>query len=63
MQITICSVTPTKHENDWFVAGCMSPGRENLFCVLDKTLNAHSASLHPGAEVGTDEFNTGVTLR
>ena len=41
----------------------LSPGRENLFCVLDKTLNAHSASLHPGAKVGTDEFNTGVTLR
>ena len=37
----------------------LSPGRQNLFCVLDKTLNAHSASLHPGAEVGTDEFNTG----
>ena len=27
----------------------LSPGRGTWFCVLDKTLNAHSASLHPGA--------------
>ena len=26
---------------------------------LDKTLNSHGASLHPGVQMGTGEFNAG----
>jgi len=36
-----------------------SPGRGHCVVFLGKTLYSHSASLHPGVQVGTDEFNTG----
>ena len=36
-----------------------SPGRRHCVVFLEKTLNSHSASLHPGVEMGTDKFNAG----
>ena len=35
-----------------------SPGRGHCV-VLGETLNSHSASLHPGAQMGTGKFNAG----
>ena len=40
-----------------------SPGRGHCVVFLSKALNSHSASLHPGVEMGTDEILLGVTLR
>jgi len=37
----------------------LSPGWEHCVVLLGKTLNSHSASLHPGAEMGTSKFNAG----
>jgi len=34
-----------------------SPGRGHRVVFLGKTLNSHSASLHPGVQMGTGEFN------
>ena len=34
-----------------------SPGRGHCVVFLGKTLNCHSASLHPGVQMGTGEFN------
>ena len=31
-----------------------SPGRGHCVVFLGKTLNSHSASLHPGVQMGTD---------
>ena len=39
-----------------------SPGREHCVVFLGKTLYSHGTSLHPGVEMGTGEFNAGVTL-
>ena len=42
-----------------------SPGRGHCVVFLGKTLNSHSASLHPGVQMGTGELNAvgvGVTL-
>ena len=36
-----------------------SPGREHCVVFLGKTLSSHSASLHPGVQIGTGEFNAG----
>ena len=36
-----------------------SPGRGHWVVYLGKTLNSHSASLHPGVEMSTDKFNAG----
>ena len=36
-----------------------SPGREHCAVFLGKTLHSHSASLHPGVEMGTGELNAG----
>ena len=36
-----------------------SPNRGHCVVFLGKTLNSHSASLHPGVQMGTDEFNAG----
>ena len=36
-----------------------SPGRGHCVAFLDKTLHSHSASLCPGVQVVTDEFNAG----
>ena len=36
-----------------------SPGRGHCVVFLGKTLNIHGASLHPGVEIGTGEFNAG----
>ena len=36
-----------------------SPGRGHCVVFLGKTLNSHSASLHPGVQMGTGEFNAG----
>ena len=36
-----------------------SPGRGHCAVFLGKTLYSHSASLHPGVQMGTGEFNAG----
>ena len=36
-----------------------SPGREHCVVLLGKTLYSHGASLHPGVQMGTGEFNAG----
>ena len=36
-----------------------SPGRGHCVVFLGKTLYSHSASLHPGVEMVTGEFNAG----
>ena len=36
-----------------------SPGRGHCVVFLGKTLNSHSASLHPGVQMGTGELNAG----
>ena len=35
------------------------PGWGNALCQLGKTLYSHSAPLHPGVQMGTDEFIAG----
>ena len=40
-----------------------SPCRGHYVVFLGKTLDSHSASLHPDVEMGTSEFNVGATLR
>jgi len=35
------------------------PGRRHCVVFLGKTLYPHSASLHPGVQMGTGEFNAG----
>ena len=37
----------------------LSPGRGHCVVFLGKTLDSHIASLHPGVEMGTGEFNAG----
>jgi len=34
-------------------------GEGNCVVFLGKTLNSHSASLHPGVKMGTGKFNAG----
>jgi len=34
------------------------PGRGHCVVLMGKTLDSHSASLHPGVQVGTGEFNS-----
>ena len=36
-----------------------SPGWGHCVVFLGKTLDSHSASLHPGVQMGTAKFNTG----
>ena len=36
-----------------------SPGRGHCVVFLGKTPYSHSASLHPGVQMGTGEFNSG----
>ena len=36
-----------------------SPGWDHCVVFSGKTLNSHSASLHPSVQVGTGEFNAG----
>ena len=36
-----------------------SPGWGHCVVFLGKTLNSHSASLHPSVKMGTGEFNAG----
>ena len=40
----------------------LSPGRGHCVVFLGKTLYSHSASLHPGVQMGTSKY-IGVTLR
>ena len=40
-----------------------SPGRGHCVMFLGKTLYSHSASLHPGVQMGTNKSVLGVTLR
>ena len=40
-----------------------SPGRGHCNVFLGKTLYSHSASLHPGVQMGTNKSVLGVTLR
>ena len=47
-----------------FVSGlsrlCLNPGWEHCFVFLGKTLNSHSASLHPGGvQKGMGKFDIG----
>ena len=35
------------------------PGQGHCVVFLGKTLYSHSASLHPGVQMGTGEFNAG----
>ena len=37
----------------------LTPGQGHCVVFLGKTLNSHSASLHPGVQMGTSEFNAG----
>ena len=34
-----------------------SPGRGHCVVFMGKTINSHSASLHPGVYMGTGKFN------
>ena len=36
-----------------------SPGRGHCVVFLGKTLNSHSASLHPGVQMGTSKYAGG----
>ena len=36
-----------------------SPGRGHCVVFMGKTLYSHSASLHPGVQMGTGELNAG----
>ena len=36
-----------------------SPSRGHCAVFLGNTLNSHSASLHPGVEMGTGDFDAG----
>ena len=40
-----------------------SPDQGQCVVFLDKRFNSHSASLHPGVQMGTSELNAGGTLR
>ena len=40
-----------------------SPDQGHCVVFLGKTPYSHSASLYPGVQIGTSEFNTGRTLR
>ena len=47
-------------ELDFGLSGPVSiPGRGHCVVFLGKTLNSHSASLHPGIQMGTGKFNAG----
>ena len=37
----------------------LSPGRGHCVVLLDKTLYSHSASLHPGVQMGTSKYAGG----
>ena len=37
----------------------LGPGWECCVVFLEKSLHSHSASLHPGLQMGTDKFNAG----
>ena len=41
------------------VSALYSGSREALFGLLGKTLYSHSASLHPGVQMGTGKFAAG----
>ena len=38
------------------------PGWGHYVVFLQETLYSHSASLHPGVEMGTGEFNAGGSM-
>ena len=40
-----------------------SPGQGHCVVFLGKTLYSHSASLHPGVQMGTNKSVLGVTLQ
>ena len=48
--------------SEWSRSGS-SPGWGHCVVFLGKTLYSHIVSLHPGVEMGTSEFNAGVTLQ
>ena len=45
-------------DSGWRSSGSR-PGRGHSIVFLGKTLDSHSASLHPGVLMGTSEFNAG----
>ena len=40
----------------------VSPGRGHCVVFLGKTLHSHSASLHPGVQMGTSKYPGGNTV-
>ena len=40
----------------------VSPGRGHCVVFLGKTLYSHSASLHPGVQMGTSKYARGNTV-
>ena len=40
----------------------VSPGRGHCVVFLGKTLHSHSASLHPGVQMGTSKYAGGNTV-
>jgi len=42
------------------VVPASSPGWGHCVEFLGKTVHSHSASLHPGVQMGTGKFNAGV---
>jgi len=41
----------------------LRPGQGHYVVFLGRTLYSHSASLHPGVQMGIGKFQAGVTLR
>ena len=42
---------------------CSSPGRGHCVVFLGKKLYSHSASLHPGVQMGTSKYAGGKSLQ
>ena len=40
----------------------LSPGQGQCVVFLDRALHSHSASLHPGVQMGSCKFNPGGNL-
>jgi len=40
-----------------------SPGQRHCIVFLGRTLDSHSATLHPGVQMGTGKLKLGVTLQ
>ena len=56
LPVPICSLVVNVIDSGSSSLGS-SPGQENCVVFLGKTLYSHSASLHPGVQMGTSERN------